>query len=186
MQIVSSHVRRAAVVPLINWSSTARRIPRFGLHRISFVRSSEGSSRILVLGNLSNPKPRHTTGGSGRSARRSGRAGSSKIGCQQNYSPRKQKSTVPFKASKKRRFNVPPEARTSEIRFKALGEQNPRLTNGPSAVNQQDDGRSSFLAADQWTVSFFCFCKPFSCKACPGRNIAKNPPYFNNFRICFA
>ena len=52
MQIVSSHVRRAAVVPLINWSSTARRIPRFGLHRISFVRSSEKSSRILVLGNL--------------------------------------------------------------------------------------------------------------------------------------
>ena len=44
--------------------------------------------------NLSNPKPGHTTGGSGRGARRSGQAGSGKIGCQRNHSPRKQKSTV--------------------------------------------------------------------------------------------
>ena len=79
---------------------------------------------------LSNPKPGHTTGGSGRSARRSGRAGSGKIGCQQNYSPRKQKSTVPSKASKKRRFNVSPEARTSEILCKPTEEQNQRLTRG--------------------------------------------------------
>ena len=37
---------------------------------------------IVVIKNLSNPKPKHTMGGSGRSARRSGRAGSGKIGCQ--------------------------------------------------------------------------------------------------------
>ena len=49
-------------------------------------------TRVL---DLSNPKPGHTTGGSGWSARRSGRAGSGKIRCQHNYSPRKQKSTVP-------------------------------------------------------------------------------------------
>ena len=42
-------------------------------------------------------KTGHTTGGSGRSARWSGRAGSGKIGFQQNYSPRKHKSTVPPK-----------------------------------------------------------------------------------------
>ena len=53
-------------------------------------------------------KTRTYHSGSGRSARRSGRAGSGKIGCQQNYSPRKQRSTVPSKASKKRRFNVSP------------------------------------------------------------------------------
>ena len=65
-----------------------------------------------MIKRLSNPKPGHTTGESGQSARRSGRAGSGKIRCQQNYSPRKQKSTVLSKASKKRRFNVSPEART--------------------------------------------------------------------------
>ena len=83
--------------------------------------------------NLSNPKPGHTTGGSGRSAWRSGRAGSGKIGCQQNYLPRKKKSTVPSKASKKRRLNVSPEARTSEILCKPTEEQNQRLTTGLAA-----------------------------------------------------
>ena len=80
--------------------------------------------------NLSNPKPGHTTGGSGRGARRSGQAGSGKIGCQRNYSPRKQKSTVLSQKTKKCRFNVSPEARTSEILCKPTGEQNHRLTRG--------------------------------------------------------
>ena len=82
--------------------------------------------------NLSNPKPGHTTGGSGRSARRSGRARSGKIACQQNYSPTKQKFTDPSKASKKRRFNVFPEARTCEIQCKPTEGQNQRLTRGLS------------------------------------------------------
>ena len=38
---------------------------------------------------LSNPKPGHITGESGRGARWSGRAGSGKIAYQQNYSSRK-------------------------------------------------------------------------------------------------
>ena len=59
-----------------------------------------GDDRPSYMQDLSNPKPGHTTGGSGRGARRSGRAGSGRIGCQQNYSPRKQRSTVPSKASK--------------------------------------------------------------------------------------
>ena len=87
-------------------------------------------SVLLTFQDLSNPKPGHTTGGLGRGARRSGRAGSGKIECQQNYSPKKQRSTVPPKASKKRRFNFPPEARTSEILFKPTEEQNQRLTRG--------------------------------------------------------
>ena len=61
---------------------------------------------------MSNPKSGHTMGRSGRSARRSGRAGSGKIGCQQNYSPRKQKSTVHSKAPKTYRLNISSEART--------------------------------------------------------------------------
>ena len=36
------------------------------------------------------------------------------------------------KASKKRRLNVSPEARTSEILFKPMEEQNPRLTTSSS------------------------------------------------------
>ena len=82
---------------------------------------------ILIINSLSNPKPGHTTGESGRDARRSGQAGWGKIGCQQNDSPRKQKSTVLSKKSKKSRFNVSPEARTSEIRCKPMEEQNQRL-----------------------------------------------------------
>ena len=82
-------------------------------------------SNNIQFYHLSNPKPGHTTGGSGRSARQGGRERSGKIKCQQNYSPKKQNSTVPSKASKKRRFNVSPEARTSEILCKPTEEQNP-------------------------------------------------------------
>ena len=120
--------------------------------------------------NLSNPKPRHTTGRSGRSARRSSRAGSGKIGCQQNFSPRKHKPTVPSKASKKRRFNVSPEARTSEILCKPMEEQNQRLTRGLSPVYHGFiSGTRSALCS--WLPTSgptpLCLCKPFSCKACP-------------------
>ena len=68
---------------------------------VPLVCSQEERALLVLSINLSNPKPVHTTGGSGRRARRSGRAGSSKIWCQQNYSLRKRKSTVPSKASKK-------------------------------------------------------------------------------------
>ena len=120
---------------------------------------------------LSNPKPGHTTGGSGRGARRSGRARSGKIGCQLNYSPRKQKFTVPSKASKKCRFNVSPEARTSEILCKPTEEQNDRLTSGLSPVYHRFiSGTRSALCS--WLLTsetmLFCPCKPFSCNACPG------------------
>ena len=107
--------------------------PGFGfdkyLHRISLVRDSKGTPRRSFF-HVSNPKPGHTTGGSGRGTRRSGQAESSKIACQHNYSPRKQKSTVPFKKSKVCRFNVSPEERTSEILCKPTEEQNQRLTRG--------------------------------------------------------
>ena len=124
-----------------------------------------------------NPKPGHTTGGSGRSARRSGRERSGKIGCQQNYSPRKQKSTVPSKASKKCRLNVSPEARTSEILCKPTEEQNHRLTRGLSAVYHRFiSGMGSALCS--WLPTSgttpFCLFKPFSCKACP--RIDVDPP----------
>ena len=110
---------------------------------------------------LSNPKPGHTTGGSGRSARRSGRAGWGKIECQQNYSPRKQRSTVPPKQSLKRLFNDSPDTRTSEILCKTKEDQNQQLTTSLSAVYHQDDKRSLFLAAEQWNDFFLVSVNPF-------------------------
>ena len=77
---------------------------------------------------LSNPKPGDTTGGSGRGARRGGRARSGRIGCQQNCSPRKHKSFVRSKGSKECRLSVSPEARTNATLFKQLEEGNEQLT----------------------------------------------------------
>ena len=79
---------------------------------------------------LSNPKPGHTTGGSGRGARLGGGAGPGRTGRRQNNSPRRHASLVPPKASKTRLLNVSPEARTSEIPCKPMEEHNDRLTSG--------------------------------------------------------
>ena len=120
---------------------------------------------------LSNPKPGHTTGGSGRGARRGGRVGSGRVGCQQNFSHRKHKSLVLSKGSKKRRLSVSPEARTNEILCKQMEERNERLTRGLSAVDKLFI-RGTRSALCSWLLTSgptpFCLCKPFSCKACPG------------------
>ena len=115
--------------------------------------------------NLSNPKPGHTTGGSGRGARWGGGAGSGRIGCQQNCLSMRQASLVLSKASKTRRLNVSPEPRTSEILCKPKKEQNPRLTSSPV---QQRFNRGTRSALRSWLLTsaptHFCLCKPFSCK----------------------
>ena len=131
-------------------------------------------SETLCKPNLSSPKPGHTTGGSGRGARRGGGAGSGRTGCQQNCSPWGHASVVSSKASKTRRLNVSPEARTSEILCKPMGKQNPRLTRGSSPVDPRFiSGTRSALSS--WLLTngpaLFCLCKPFSCKACPGKTI---------------
>ena len=82
--------------------------------------------------NLSSPKPGHTTGGSRRSARRSGGAGSGRTVRQQNCAPREQSFLALCKASKKHRLNVSPEAQTSEILCKPMEEQNQRFITGSS------------------------------------------------------
>ena len=69
---------------------------------------------------LSSPKPEHTTGGSRRGARRGGEAGSGRTVRQQKCSPRKNSFLALFKASKKCRLNVSPEAQTSEILCKPV------------------------------------------------------------------
>ena len=57
------------------------------------------------------------------------------------------------KASKTTFLDVSSEARTNEFLCKPMGEQSVRLTSGSRPVYPQDHGRSSFLAADQWTVA---------------------------------
>ena len=69
--------------------------------------------------NLSSIKLEHTSGRSGRGTRLGGGAGSSRTGCQQNCSLMRQGSVLFSKASTKRRLNVFPEARTSEILCKS-------------------------------------------------------------------
>ena len=146
-----------------------------------------------MSGNLSNPKPGHTTGGSGRGARRGGGAGSGRIGCQQNCPPRRRASLAPPKASKTRRLNIPPEARTSEILFKPMGEQNPRLTRGLSP------GRGALFLPGCWTVDrrLFVSANPFHAKhvrefkAVPMQGISGNFPRMirghdkEKFKVCF-
>ena len=53
-------------------------------------------------------------------ARRGGEAGSGRTGCKQKFSPRREASLVPSKASKSRGLNVSPEARTNEILCKPM------------------------------------------------------------------
>ena len=74
----------------------------------SFMQGMSGKS--CRIQNLDIPRV-----GSGRGARRGGRAGSGRIRRQQNCSPRKQRILITSKASKKRRLNVSLEARASEI-----------------------------------------------------------------------
>ena len=70
-------------------------------------------------------------------------------------------------------LNVSSQARTKVILCKPLKEQNVRLTRGLAAVYHRFiNGTASALRC--WLLTsvptLICFCKPFSCKACPGKN----------------
>ena len=88
------------------------------------------------LNYLSNPKPGHITGGSGRAAH-SGAAGHGRPGRmgRRRVSPRRaHPSLVPPRASKTSVLNISSKARTKGTLCKPAEEQNPRLTSGLSAV----------------------------------------------------
>ena len=110
---------------------------------------------------LSNPKPGHTTGGSGRAAHgeATGWDGSGRMGRRRVCS---HKTTAPraSRASKTTVLNNSPGARTREILCKSLGEQNVRLTSGLRSLYQRDEKRSVFLAADLITDAYLSL-KPF-------------------------
>ena len=116
---------------------------------------------------------------SGRTAARRNRAGQDDTPTEQHA--RIQPPLVLPKASKTSLLNDSPEARTSKIAFKPNAGTKLPVDNRSvivfSAVYFRDKKRSSFLAADQRTDTFFCFFKPFSCKACPGTIESKTRPY---------
>ena len=89
--------------------------------------------------NLSNPKPGHTTGGSGPAAHggAAGRGGPGRVGRRRVCSRRTQPSLVPARASKTTVLNNSPEERTKEILCKPLGEHSPRFTSGSSVFYQR-------------------------------------------------
>ena len=123
----------------------------------------------IVRLDLSNPKPGHTAGWSGwGGARWDGGAGRERAGgdtdgsvrpgnIRPSYPPddRRQPSWArPWKHEQKKPYLIRWRNKTSGLQ-------------PVSAVYPQDDERSSFLVADQCIVAWL-FCKPFSCKACPG------------------
>ena len=97
------------------------------------MKNESDNDLIYLKNNLSNPKPEHTTGGSVRGgARRGGGAGLGRTGRRRNGPPRMQPSLAPSMASQNV-LNDTPEARTSEILCKPMGEHNGRLTRGLKA-----------------------------------------------------
>ena len=81
------------------------------------------------------------------------------MGANRTISP--EKLSVLSKASKKRRLNDPPEARTGKILCKPTKEQNQRLITGLSAVYSRDEERSFFLGCRTVEQRLFVSVIPF-------------------------
>ena len=117
--------------------------------------------------NLSNRKNGHTTGRSGRGAQRSGQAGSGKIACQWNYSPRKQKSTV---SSKKRENAAPTLLQNDEKAKTYVNRQGNKITGWPAIYDRfitgLSAGRVAFFVPGCRPVerSLFVFVNPFDAR----------------------
>ena len=113
----------------------------------------------------------------GRVGAAHGGAGPGRTGRRRIGSSWKQPSLVLPRASSTYVLNASPGARTSEILCKPVEEPNPLLTSGLSAVYPRDDGRSSFLAADQWTGANCVFVNLFH-----ARHVRENK-YFTYIHI---
>ena len=104
-----------------------------------FPRNHHALNPKLSRHHLSNPKPGHTTGGSVWGGARRVGAGMGSTGRRRDGSPRRKPPLLPSRRCKNNLLGVSLEARTKEILFKPMGEQNPRLTTGSSAVYQRDE-----------------------------------------------
>ena len=107
--------------------------------------------------NLSSPKPEHTPSGSVRGgARRDSEAGQERAAQDADGTVRPGKNSPPYPPDDGRLTSwvCPWKHEQRKFLCKPMEEQNPRLTTGLSAISKRDDGRSSFLVADQWTDDY--------------------------------
>ena len=110
--------------------------------------------------------------GSGRrTARRRGEAGPGRTGRRRVGSPRRQPFLLPFSASNTPVVNVSSDARTSGFLGKPMGEQNVRFDD--RLISGFVGGTAGALRS--WLLTSgptpICFCKPFSCRECPGKTV---------------
>ena len=131
----------------------------------------------VVIRNLSNPKPGHTTGGLIRGgARREGGSGRRRAAqdADGTIHPGDNRPSYPSDDARITFWAClwKHEQRKSYLnRWGPMEEQNPRLTRGSSAVYPRFiNGTRSALRSLLLTgvPTPICLCKPFSCKACPG------------------
>ena len=124
------------------------------------IRLCENTNVGPILYYLSNPKPGHITRGSGRvgaGRRTAGRSGAGLGATPTGRSAQEIADPLAFQsmqASKTTGLDDPVESPTIAFLCKPVGEQNVRLTSGLCPVHPRDDGRSLFLAADQWNPFF--------------------------------
>ena len=123
-----------------------------------------GFDRLFV--NLSSPKPRHTTGRSGRDgAQRGGGAGPVRTAA--GVSPRTHGTLLPLRVSTTSAWTTFQKHEPAKPYVNRRGNTtrvciafHPRLISGTKSAL-----RSWLLTSGP---APFCLCKPFSCKACPG------------------
>ena len=123
--------------------------------------------------NLPNPKPGHTTGGSGRGGAWPSRKGRRRFG-----SPRRHLSLVPTRVPKTTVLKFIRKHEQSNSYLKPTEEQNHRLTTGLSAVHPRFISGTRHAPCSWLLTSVptpICLCKPFSCKACPGTSSVGRP-----------
>ena len=130
---------------------------------------------------LSNPKPGHTTGQSGRGgARRGGEGGSGlgRTGRRRVDPARRRPSLLPSIESKTLSWTTLRKHEQRKSHVNRMREQSHRLTTSLSAVDPRLISRTA-SALRSWLLTRvptpICLCKPFSCKAFPGICPIQNP-----------
>ena len=121
-----------------------------------------------TLHDLSNPKPGHTTGGSGRGCAHggaAGRAGPGRTERRRNGSPREEPSSDALANQRQTLWTSLRKHEQRKSYVNRWGEQNPRFISGTRSA------LCSWLLASVPTP--ICLCKPFSCRACPGKRVCR-------------
>ena len=116
---------------------------------------------------LSSPKPGHTTGGSGRGARRGGGVGWAGRDADRTVRPGDRRPSYPPRHRRHVSWTSPQKHEQPKSYVNRWG----NTATGWQAVDKRFI-RGTKSALCSWLLTSgptpFCLCKPFSCKACPG------------------